>query len=94
MLRLNMAIPPTANPERLGVLAGDLAGFPNGRRLGDDVTDLALRAMAGATPLTPAFNTGVNARLGDGVDRNDKPFLSQFPYFAAPFPGNDGKPAN
>ena len=53
MLRLNTAIPPSSRPHRLGVLAGDLAGFPNGRRVGDDVVDIALQAMAGATPLTP-----------------------------------------
>ena len=61
MLRLNMAIPPTSRPSVLGVLDGDLAGFPNGRRLTDDVVDIALRAMAGATPLTPDFNAGINA---------------------------------
>ena len=71
MLRLNLAVPPAARPDRMGVLGGDIAGFPNGRRLGDDVVDIALRAMAGATPLTPAFNGGLNARLGDGVDFND-----------------------
>jgi Domain of unknown function (DUF4331) len=50
MLRLNVAIPPTPNPNRFGVLGGDLAGFPNGRRVGNDVTDITLRAAAGATP--------------------------------------------
>ena len=75
MLRLNVAIPPSASPNPLGVLGGDLAGFPNGRRVGDDVTDVALRAMAGATPLTPEFNTGINAQLGDGVRGNDVPYL-------------------
>jgi Domain of unknown function (DUF4331) len=94
MLRLNMAIPPSRQPESLGVLEGDLAGFPNGRRLEDDVTDIALKAMAGATPLTPAFNTGVNRRLGDGVDRNDVRFLDDFPYLATPHPGNDGRRGN
>src|SRR4029079_17331512 len=54
ILRLNTSIPPTDDPNRLGVLAGDNAGFPNGRRLTDDVVDIALQAMAGATPLTPA----------------------------------------
>ena len=88
MLRLNVAIPPNTNPNRLGVLAGDIAGFPNGRRLTDDVVDIALRAMAGATPLTPSFNTGINAQLGDGVPANDKPFLFFFPYVASPTPGN------
>ena len=88
MLRLNVAIPPSANPSPLGVLGNDLAGFPNGRRLGDDVVDIALRAMAGATPLTPAFNTGINAILGDGVSANDKPALSVFPFVASPHAGN------
>ncbi len=88
MLRLNMAIAPTSNPLALGVLAGDPAGFPNGRRPIDDVVDIALRAMAGATPLTPNFNTGINAQLGDGVGANDKPFPATFPYIASPHPGN------
>ena len=88
MLRLNVAIPPSANPKRLGVLAGDLAGFPNGRRVGDDVTDIAIRAMAGATPLTPEFNTGINAQLGDGVKGNDVEYLKTFPYLGLPQSGN------
>jgi hypothetical protein len=88
MLRLNVAIPPSASPNPLGVLAGDLAGFPNGRRVGDDVTDIALRAMAGATPLTPEFNTGINAQLSDGVSANDVPYLSTFPYLGSPQSGN------
>ena len=82
MLRLNMAIPPTSRPSLLGVLSGDLAGFPNGRRLTDDVVDIALRAMAGATPLTPDFNAGMNARLGDGVDRSDVGFSIGSPTWA------------
>ena len=88
MLRLNVAIAPVPNPNRFGVLGGDVAGFPNGRRLGDDVVDIALRAVAGATPLTPAFNTGINAQLGDGVAGNDKPFLTVFPFVATPHAGN------
>ena len=89
MLRLNMAIPPTSRPSVLGVLNGDLAGFPNGRRLTDDVVDIALRAMAGATPLTPDYNAGVNARLGDGVERSDVRVLDRFPYVGVPYSGND-----
>ncbi|MFB9675683.1 DUF4331 domain-containing protein [Streptosporangium vulgare] len=83
MLRLNMAIPPAATPNRLGVLAGDPQGFPNGRRLGDDVVDIALQAMAGAA------RTGrlVDAlAAGDKVDANDKSFGTVFPYI--PLPGN------
>ena len=87
MIRLNMAIPPSAAPNRLGLLAGQPDGFPNGRRLGDDVVDIELRALAGGTPLTPSFNHSPNNVLGDGVDANDKPFQSNFPYVASPFPG-------
>jgi hypothetical protein len=88
MLRLNVAIPPSASPNPLGVLGGDLAGFPNGRRVGDDVTDVALRVMAGATPLTPDFNMGINAQLSDGVSGNDVPYLPTFPYLGSPQSGN------
>jgi len=89
LLRLNMAISPKPinGGNRLGVLGGDTAGFPNGRRLADDVVDIELRAVAGATPFTPAFNKAPNNALGDGVDRNDCSFLSRFPYIAAPHGG-------
>ncbi len=88
MLRLNMAIPPSANPNTGGVLKGDLAGFPNGRRVGDDVLDIVLQAAAGATPLTPAFNRSPNNALGDGVNGNDVPYLGVFPYLGIPHAGN------
>ncbi len=81
-LRLNMAIPPSDNPNRMGLLGGDMAGFPNGRRPTDDVTDIELQAVAGATPLTPGFEK--NNKLGDGVNGNDKPFKNTFPYLAEP----------
>jgi hypothetical protein len=84
MLRLNMAIAPAAKPSRFGLLGGDLAGFPNGRRLFDDVVDIAERVVAGATPFTPAFNVAPNSQLGDGIDANDRPFLPYFPYVAPP----------
>ena len=90
MIRLNTSIAPTAgvgSGNRLGVLGGDNAGFPNGRRLEDDVTDIELRALAGATPFTPAFNVAPNNILGDGVDRNDKAFLPAFPYAPTPHQG-------
>src|SRR5262249_54866761 len=48
LLRLNVAIPPTPNPSALGILGGDLAGFPTGRRLSDDIIAIELRAVAGA----------------------------------------------
>jgi hypothetical protein len=83
-LRLNMAVQPKASPNRLGVLGGDNAGFPNGRRLTDDVVDIELQALAGATPLTPKFDKKPNNTLGDGVNANDVPFLNSFPYIARP----------
>jgi hypothetical protein len=83
-LRLNLAIPPADSPDPLGILAEDTAGFPNGRRLADDVVDIALRVVAGATPFTPDFNVAPNNALSDGVDGNDKALLDEFPYVAAP----------
>ncbi|HEY6775982.1 MAG TPA: DUF4331 domain-containing protein [Thermoleophilaceae bacterium] len=76
-LKINLGVPPAANPNRFGVLAGDVAGFPNGRRLADDAVDIELRVIAGALLSPPK-----NIPLGDGVDQNDKPFRSQFPYVA------------
>jgi len=85
-LKLNLGVPPAGRPNRFGVLAGDLAGFPNGRRLADDVTDIELRVIAGAL-LDPKGA----APLGDGVDRNDQPFRSAFPYVAPPRDGFDSQ---
>jgi hypothetical protein len=82
MLRLSMTIPPADQPKRLGVLAGDVAGFPNGRRLADDVVDIELRVVAGV--LVEGFNIAPNNQLGDGIDANDRPFLPYFPYVAPP----------
>jgi hypothetical protein len=80
-LRLNMSIAPSASPNRMGVLAGDLAGFPNGRRLGDDVIDATLQVAEGV--LLPGHDKGADG-LGDGVNANDHPFRSTFPYVALP----------
>ncbi len=95
MLRLNVAVPPcTADCSVLGVMGGDLAGFPNGRRLTDDVTDIELRAVLDGYgsvingifgDLTP--NNAPNNTVGDGVNQNDLPFLSTFPYQADPHSG-------
>ena len=85
-LKVNLGIPPAANPQRLGVLAGDLAGFPNGRRLTDDVVDIELRVVEGIL-LPPPDKRDVP--LGDGVDQNDKAFSDHFPYLAAPTSGFD-----
>jgi Domain of unknown function (DUF4331) len=84
-LKLNLGVPPTATPNRFGVIAGDLGGFPNGRRLTDDVVDIELRVIGGF--LVPADQGGKQLPLGDGVDRNDVPFLTSFPYAASPVNG-------
>jgi Domain of unknown function (DUF4331) len=68
------------------VLADDAAGFPNGRRLTDDVVDIELQVIAGILK-------GNAVPLGDGVDRSDKQFLSQFPYLAHPDSGFDSNPS-
>jgi len=82
LLRLNVGIPATdpAKASRLGLLGGDAAGFPNGRRVFDDVTDIALRVVAGV--LAEGFNKFPNNRLGDGVNVNDVPDRAVFPYLA------------
>jgi hypothetical protein len=80
MLRINTTTPLAQNPNRLGVFGGDNAGFPNGRRLADDVTDIAIQAVAGK--LVQGFT--VPSTLGDGVDTNDKAFTNTFPYVATP----------
>ena len=85
LLRLNTSIPPSASPSRMGVLGGDLAGFPNGRRLADDVTDIELQAIGVQQPLD--FLAGKQYPLGDGVDANDKAFGTTFPYAAPPSSG-------
>jgi Domain of unknown function (DUF4331) len=87
-LKLNLGVPPAATENRFGVLAGDVAGFPNGRRLADDVVDIELRVIAGA--LLTNEQGGKQIPLGDGVDRNDKPFRSSFPYVALPTDGLSG----
>ena len=80
-LRLNMSIAPTANPNRLGVLAKDTAGFPNGRRLADDVVDIAIQAVEGAAQTGKLVEA---LAAGDGVNENDVAFGRSFPYVALP----------
>ena len=89
-LRLNLNTAVTASPNRLGVLGGDTQGFPNGRRLTDDVLDIAVQAAEGVLvpDQAPAIKTAVSG-LGDGVSRNDVPFLSTFPYIADAHSGSD-----
>lgn len=83
LLRLNTGVAPTpaVSQNRLGLIGGDAAGYPNGRRLGDDVVDIALRVVAGGVLAGPQFsNSPINARLGDGVNVNDVPYRASFPY--------------
>jgi hypothetical protein len=83
-LRINLSVPvtPAAQQSRLGVLGGDNQGWPNGRRLNDDVVDIAEQAVGG-------FLLGHKLPLGDGVDDGDTAAMSQFPYVADPFSGAD-----
>jgi hypothetical protein len=91
MLRLNVAVPPTAQPNPIGLVAGDAAGFPNGRRLVDDVVSIELRAIAGVTlPLVaPSYKPDDAAgQLKDGTTPSPtSPFLSSFPYVGSPYEG-------
>lgn len=82
-LRLNTGITPTAkaNRKRLGALAGDFGGFPNGRRVSDDVTDISARAVAGVLA-GGVFANFPNNRIGDAVNSNDRPYQETFPYVA------------
>jgi hypothetical protein len=90
MLRLNMSIEPCSTTcSSLGVLGGDLAGFPNGRRLSDDIVDAALRVVLGV--LLPDHEP-IAETIGDGVDANDVPFNGSFPYVAYPHSGSDADP--
>lgn len=98
MMRLNVAIAPVgpSSPgfSRLGLLGGDIGGFPNGRRVEDDVVDIELRAVLGGTPFTPAFNVPPNNSIGDGVSANGRGFLTRFPYLGVPNPGNTPRLGN
>jgi len=85
MLRLNMSVPSAANPNRYGVLAGDVQGFPNGRRLTDDVLDIAVQAVEGAAQSGQLVKGLLTI---DSVDRNDKAFGTTFPYIALPHSDN------
>jgi Domain of unknown function (DUF4331) len=94
MLRLNTAIKPAASPNILGVIGGDLAGFPNGRRVFDDVVTIELRAIAGVTvPLVDKTFTPDKAagQVTDGLDPSSvsAPYLSHFPYLGVPYSGFD-----
>jgi Domain of unknown function (DUF4331) len=102
LIRLNTGIPasgPVGTGNRLGLLAGEFAGFPNGRRLEDDVVDIELRAFGcGYGPVVAPIiesigecggnaNRSPNNQLGDGVDENDRPLHVNFPYVGTPHQG-------
>jgi hypothetical protein len=90
MLRLNLSIAPCTDAcSTLGVIGGDTAGFPNGRRLDDDIVDIALRVVMGV--LLPEHDADADG-LADGVDANDVAFLDAFPYVAYPHSGSDASP--
>ncbi|MCU7728911.1 DUF4331 domain-containing protein [Actinoplanes sp. KI2] len=80
-LRLNLSVPVSGQPNRLGVLGGDLQGFPNGRRLTDDVVDIELQALEGAAQTGKLVDA---LAKGDAVDANNQPFGAKFPYVALP----------
>ena len=96
MLRLNLAVPPTtSNPKPLGLVAGDAAGFPNGRRVFDDVVTVELRAVAGLTiPLVdPSFKPdGAAGAIQDGTSNTNAPYLGSFPYLGTPAGGYQTSP--
>ena len=98
MLRLNLAIPPAGSPENTGLLGGDVAGFPNGRRVCVDVVTNEVRAVAGATLqlVDPAFKSdgaagavhqGLTSGPSDLTARSTEAYLSTFPYLGVPLSG-------
>ncbi|MGZ8190131.1 MAG: DUF4331 domain-containing protein [Methylococcaceae bacterium] len=89
LLRLNTGVPATlqVSRKRMGLLAGDPAGYPNGHRVSDDVTDISLRALTGVLA-GPPFNGFPNNRIGDSVNANDRFYQETFPYVAF---SNDGR---
>jgi hypothetical protein len=94
MLRLNIDTPLCGTGgapacSSVGVLGGDVQGFPNGRRLSDDTIDIALRVAMGV--LLPSHDAAADT-LGDGVDANEVPFQSTFPFIAYPHSGSDPSP--
>ena len=95
MLRLNMAVPPASNPNPLGLVAGDPAGFPNGRRVSDDVVTVELRAVAGLTiPLVdPSYTPdGAASAIKDGTSNTNSWYFADFPYLGTPAGGYQTTP--
>ena len=83
LLRLDLNVPPKplASQNRLTILAGDKAGWPNGRRPIDDVVDIAVQVVGG-----PNY---IAAGAGDAVNANDKPLPATFPFLASPWDGRN-----
>jgi Domain of unknown function (DUF4331) len=98
LLRLNMAIAPSSKPNILGILGGDLAGFPNGRRVFDEIVTVEIRAIAGATiPLVdPSFKPDGAASLVTDFNPPQIPkgvvYDNAFPYLGVPFGGYQSQP--
>jgi len=92
LLRLNTGVAPTSYDQRsrLGLLAGDGAGFPNGRRPTDDVVDIVARVVAGGV-LAKGFNVAPNNLIGDGVNAPDVPTQETFPYVHFAYSGRDSR---
>ena len=105
MLRLNTSTPvtPRASQNDLGVIGGDVAGFPNGRRPIDDVVTIALRAAMGilltpydgsASDPDPASDASRQLHYTDGAEPNPANYLTVFPYLMTPIAGSPTSPAN
>jgi Domain of unknown function (DUF4331) len=97
MLRLNVAIPPSSNPNPKGIIGGDLAGFPNGRRPLDDTVDIYLEVAAGV--IYPLIDSSfkppkIADKLSQGVVEPRAPFLTSFPYLPTPFGGYSYEPSH
>jgi Domain of unknown function (DUF4331) len=101
MLRLNTTTPIVAkgSQNRLGALGGDLAGYPNGRRPGDDVVDITLQVAMGALIHAGTFGFGTPSQapsgglpFTDGALVNDSFFTDAFPYLMTPIPGSPNGP--
>jgi len=97
MLRLNLAIPPASSPNPLGLVGGDAAGYPNGRRVDDDVVTIELRAVAGATiPLVdPSYTVdGAAGVVKDGTSNTNTSATDTFPYLGNPGGGYQTEPGS
>ncbi|MEO5651653.1 MAG: DUF4331 domain-containing protein [Marmoricola sp.] len=95
MLRLNVAVPPSKDENKLGLIGKDAAGFPNGRRVGDDVVTIELRAIAGVTiPLVDKDYKpdGAASAVEDGTSTDPKTVMGSFPYLGTPGGGYQTKP--